>query len=244
MSINFGDLRKGLAIEVGRSQNRRHSCAGREGGYGPQQGSKVRTTLRTGTEGAGEGTDMSINFGDLRKGLAIEVDGQPFEVMDYERHKMQQRAPVTKIKMRNMKDGKVIERTFQAYTTEFSVAEVDERPAQFLYTDGQFFNFMDTETYDQYQLTRDQLGDAVQYLKEETVIDLLYFKGSLLNLRLPTFVELEVTESPPGLKGDTAQGGTKPATLETGLSLQVPLFIQPGQKIKVDTRTGDYIERA
>ena len=187
---------------------------------------------------------MSINFGDLRKGLAIEVDGQPFEVMDYERHKMQQRAPVTKIKMRNMKDGKVIERTFQAYTTEFSVAEVDERPAQFLYTDGQFFNFMDTETYDQYQLTSDQLGDAVQYLKEETVIDLLYFKGSLLNLRLPTFVELEVTESPPGLKGDTAQGGTKPATLETGLSLQVPLFIQPGQKIKVDTRTGDYIERA
>ncbi len=187
---------------------------------------------------------MSINFGDLRKGLAIEVDGQPFEVMDYERHKMQQRAPVTKIKMRNMRDGKVIERTFQAYTTEFSVAEVEERPAQFLYTDGQFFNFMDTETYDQYQLTSDQLGDAVQYLKEETVIDLLYFKGSLLNLRLPTFVELEVTESPPGLKGDTAQGGTKPATLETGLSLQVPLFIQPGQKIKVDTRTGDYIERA
>ena len=187
---------------------------------------------------------MSINFGDLRKGLTIEVDGQPYEVMDYERHKMQQRAPVTKIKMRNMRDGKVIERTFQAYTTEFSVADVEERPAQFLYTDGQFFNFMDTETYDQYQLTSDQLGDAVQYLKEETVIDLLYFKGSLLNLRLPTFVELEVTESPPGLKGDTAQGGTKPATLETGLSLQVPLFIQPGQKIKVDTRTGDYIERA
>ncbi len=187
---------------------------------------------------------MSINFGDLRKGLAIEVDGQPYEVMDYERHKMQQRAPVTKIKMRNMRDRKVIERTFQAYTTEFSVADVEERPAQFLYTDGQFFNFMDMETYDQYQLNADQLGDAVRYLKEGTVIALLYFKGSLLNLKLPTFVELQVAESPPGLKGDTAQGGTKQATLETGLSIQVPLFIQPGQKIKVDTRTGDYIERA
>ena len=186
---------------------------------------------------------MSINFSDLRKGMAIEVDGQPYEVMDYERHKMQQRAPVTRIKMRNMRDGKVIERTFQSYTTEFSLAPVEARPAQYLYTDGQFYTFMDMETYDQYPLNKEQLGDIVDYLKEETVLDVLFYNGSVINVRLPTFVELTVTDSPPGLKGDTAQGGTKPATLETGLTLQVPLFVNPGEKIKVDTRNGQYIER-
>ena len=186
---------------------------------------------------------MSINFSDLRKGMAIEVDGQPYEVMDYERHKMQQRAPVTRIKMRNMRDGKVIERTFQSYTTEFSLAPVEQRAAQFLYSDGQFYTFMDMETYDQYPLNKEQLGGIVEYLKEETVLDILFYNDAVINVRLPTFVELTVTDSPPGLKGDTAQGGTKPATLETGLTLQVPLFVHPGEKIKVDTRTGQYIER-
>ena len=111
---------------------------------------------------------MTINFGDLRRGVAIEVDGQPYEVVDYERQKMQQRAPVTRLRMRNLRDGMLIERTFQSYTTEFSLAQVEDRPAQYLYTDGRFYNFMDMETYDQYQLTKEQLGDAVSYLKEET----------------------------------------------------------------------------
>ena len=187
---------------------------------------------------------MTINFGDLRRGVAIEVDGQPFEVVDYERQKMQQRAPVTRLKLRNLRDGRMIERTFQSYTTEFSLAQVEERPAQYLYTDGRFYNFMDMESYDQYQLTRDQLGDVVQYLKEETVVDLIYFKEDMINIRLPTFVDLEVVDTPPGFKGDTAQGGTKPATLETGLTVQVPMFITNGEKVRVDTRSGDYIERA
>ena len=187
---------------------------------------------------------MTINFGDLRRGVAIEVDGQPFEVVDYERQKMQQRAPVTRLKLRNLRDGRMIERTFQSYTTEFSLAQVEERPAQYLYTDGRFYNFMDMESYDQYQLTRDQLGDVVQYLKEETVVDLIYFKEGMINIRLPTFVDLEVVDTPPGFKGDTAQGGTKPATLETGLTVQVPMFITNGEKVRVDTRNGDYIERA
>jgi elongation factor P len=103
---------------------------------------------------------------------------------------------------------------------------------------------MDMESYDQYQLTRDQLGDVVQYLKEETVVDLIYFKEDMINIRLPTFVDLEVVDTPPGFKGDTAQGGTKPATLETGLTVQVPMFITNGEKVRVDTRSGDYIERA
>lgn len=187
---------------------------------------------------------MTINFGDLRRGVAIEVEGQPYEVVDYERHKMQQRAPVTKLKLRNLRDGKVIERTFQSYTTEFSLAQVEDRAAQYLYSDGQFFNFMDTETYDQYQLTKEQLGDAVNYLKEETVLDIIYYNDAVINVRMPTFVELAVVEAPPGFKGDTAQGGTKPATLETGLIVQVPLFITSGEKVRIDTRSGEYIERA
>lgn len=187
---------------------------------------------------------MTINFGDLRRGVAIEVDGQPYEVVDYERQKMQQRAPVTRLRMRNLRDGKLIERTFQSYTTEFSLAQVEDRPAQYLYTDGRFYNFMDMESYDQYQLTREQLGDAVSYLKEETVIDVIYYNQEIINVRLPTFVDLEVVETPPGFKGDTAQGGTKPATLETGLTVQVPLFISNGEKIRVDTRSGQYTERA
>ena len=187
---------------------------------------------------------MTINFGDLRRGVAIEVDGQPYEVVDYERHKMQQRAPVTRLKLRNLKDGKVIERTFQSYTTEFSLAQVEARPAQYLYSDGQFYNLMDMETYDQYQLNKEQLGDVINYLKEGTVIDVVFYNENVINVRLPTFVELEVTDTPPGFKGDTAQGGNKPAILETGLTVQVPLFISNGEKIRVDTRSGQYIERA
>ena len=187
---------------------------------------------------------MTVNFGDLKKGLAIELEGQPYEVVDYERHKMQQRAPVTRLKLRNLKDGKMIERTFQNYTTEFSLARVEDRPAQYLYTDGHFYNFMDMETYEQYQITREQLGSATNYLKENNVIELIYYKENIINVRLPTFVELEVVETPPGFKGDTAQGATKPATMDTGLIIQVPLFVNAGEKIKVDTRSGDYIERA
>ena len=187
---------------------------------------------------------MTINFGDLRRGVAIEVDGQPYEVVDYERQKMQQRAPVTRLRLRNLRDGKLIERTFQSYTTEFSLAQVEERPAQYLYSDGRFYNFMDMETYDQYQLTKEQLGDTISYLKEETVIDVIYYNKGVINVRLPTFVDLEVVETPPGFRGDTAQGGTKPATLETGLIVQVPLFISNGEKIRVDTRSGEYTERA
>ena len=187
---------------------------------------------------------MIIGFGDLRKGTAIEVDGQPYEVVDYERHKMQQRAPVTRLKLRNLKDGKVIERTFQSYTTEFPLAQVEARPSQYLYSDGQFYNFMDMDNFDQYQLNREQLGDAVNYLKEETVIDILFYNEDVINVRLPTFVELDVVDTPPGFKGDTAQGGTKPATLETGLIIHVPLFISNGERVRVDTRSGEYTERA
>ena len=186
---------------------------------------------------------MTISFGDLRRGVSIEVDGQAYEVVEYERHKMQQRAPVTRLKLRSLRDGKLIERTFQSYTTEFTLAQVEAKPAQYLYTDGRFYNFMDMEAYDQYQFTREQLGDTVNYLKEETVVDVIFHNENFINVRLPIFVELEVVDTPPGYKGDTAQGGTKPATLETGLTVQVPLFISNGDKLRIDTRNGQYSER-
>ncbi len=186
---------------------------------------------------------MTINFSDLSRGLVIELDGQPWEVMDYQRHKMQQRAPVTRIKMKNLLSGAVVERTFQRYDTEFSLADMDNRQAQFLYTDGEFYYFLDQETFDQHELTRELLGSSLDYLQEQMMVEVVFYKGSAIHINLPTHVELKVTETPPAFRGDTAQGGTKPATLETGLKVNVPMFITPGTVVRVDTRNGEYTER-
>ena len=186
---------------------------------------------------------MSINFSDLSRNMVIELDGQPWQVMDYERHKMQQRAPVTRIKMKNLLSGAVVERTFQRYDTDFTVAEIDNRETQYLYTDGSYYYFLDQETFDQYELTREQLGDTLNYLKENMMAEMVFYKGSPINVNLPTHVELEVKDTPPAFRGDTAQGGNKPATLETGLRVNVPMFITPGTVVRVDTRTGQYTER-
>ena len=186
---------------------------------------------------------MSINFGDLSRNMVIELDGQPWQVMDYERHKMQQRAPVTRIKMKNLLSGAVVERTFQRYDTDFTVAEIDNRETQYLYTDGTYFYFLDQETFDQYELTRETLGDTLNYLKENMMAEMVFYKGSPINVNLSTHVELAVADTPPAFRGDTAQGGNKPATLETGLRINVPMFITPGTIVKVDTRTGQYTER-
>ena len=186
---------------------------------------------------------MSINFGDLSRGLVIELDGQPWQVMDYERHKMQQRAPVTRIKMKNLLSGAVVERTFQRYDTEFSIADMDNRPTQYLYTDSEFYYFLDQETFDQYELTKQLLGDNLGYLKENMMVEVVFYNGTAIDVNLPTHVELEIAETPPSFRGDTAQGGNKPATLETGLRINVPMFITPGTIVRVDTRTGAYTER-
>ena len=186
---------------------------------------------------------MSINFSDLNRGLVIELDGAPWMVMDYERHKMQQRAPVTRIKMKNLLSGAVVERTFQRYDTGFTVADIDNRPTQYLYTDGQYYYFLDQETFDQYELTTEILGESLGYLKENAQVEVVFYKGSAISVNLPTHVELEVTETAPSFRGDTAQGGNKPATLETGLRINVPMFITPGTVVRVDTRSGSYTER-
>ena len=144
---------------------------------------------------------MSINFGDLNKGMVIELENQPWQVMDYERHKMQQRAPVTRIKMRNLINGTVIERTFQRYDTAFSIAEVDNRETQYLYTDGSNYYFMDQETFDQHELTPEQLGDALGYLTESMMVELVFYKGNPINVNLPIHVELEVVDTSAGFQG-------------------------------------------
>lgn len=186
---------------------------------------------------------MSINFGDLSRGMVIELDGQPWQIMDYERHKMQQRAPVTRIKMKNLLSGAVVERTFQRYDTQFSIADMSNRPTQYLYTDGEFYYFMDQESFDQYELTKEVIGSSLNYLTEQLMVEVVFYKGAAISVNLPTHVELKVVETPPSFRGDTAQGGTKPATMETGLRVTVPMFITQGTVIRVDTRTGDYTER-
>lgn len=186
---------------------------------------------------------MSINFSDLSRGLVIELDGQPWQVMDYERHKMQQRAPVTRIKLKNLLTGSVVERTFQRYDTAFSVADMDNRPSQYMYTDGTFYHFLDQENFEQYELTEAVLGDNLKYLKEQMIVEVVFYNGNAIDINLPTHVELEVKDTPPSFRGDTAQGGNKPATLETGLRITVPMFITPGTVVRVDTRNGEYTER-
>lgn len=185
-----------------------------------------------------------IGVGELRKGITIELDGEPYQVVDYQQHKMQQRAPVLRLKLRGLKDGKLIERTFQAYKLSLPRAEVEHRVAQYLYNDGDLYYFMDTDNYEQFPLTREQLGDALNYLKEQIEVQLVFYNGEPLTVELPTTVDLQIVDTPPGVKGDTAQGGTKPATLETGLIVNVPLFVNPNEIIRVDTRNGEYVTRA
>lgn len=186
---------------------------------------------------------MTIGYGDLRKGMAIELDGQPYIVVDYERTKMQQRAPVMRIRFRDVRTGRVVDRTFSGYDVKLTPAPIERRSAQYLYSDDDLYYFMDTETYEQYPMSRDNIGDAAQYMVEQTTVDLVFYHGGPIAIELPITVDLKVTETAPGVRGDTAQGGTKPAKLETGLVVQVPLFINEGDTVRVDTRTGQYLSR-
>ena len=187
---------------------------------------------------------MTLSYGELRKGMAVELDGAPFIVVDYERSKMQQRAPVMRIKFRDLVNGRLTERTFSGYDVAFKMADVERRSAQYIYQDDAFHYFMDDQTYEQFPLSEDQIRDELQYLVEQTTVDLVLFRENPVAIEMPITVELEVAETDPGFKGDTAQGGSKPATLETGLVVNVPLFINQGDRLKVDTRSGQYLSRA
>jgi len=183
-----------------------------------------------------------ISTGELKKGATIELDGKLFSVMDYSHIKTGRGSAQVRIKFRDVRSGAIIEQTFQA-GTKFNRARVERREMQYLYSDDQFYYFMNTETYEQIPVGAEKVGDANKYLKENDVCEVVLYGDEVIGVEMPISVELTVTETDPGFKGDTATGGTKPATLETGLVVQVPLFIEEGTRIRVNTDSGAYIER-
>jgi len=183
-----------------------------------------------------------ISTGDLKKGVAIELDGELWQILDYHHIKMGRGSAQVRITLRNIKRGQTVERSFQA-GTKWPRASMERRPVQFLYRDGDDFHFMDTDTYDQFMLRGEQLGDAVQYLKDGMTVDRTTYQGETIGVELPVTVDMKVTSTEPGYTGDTASGARKPATLESGLTIQVPLFVGEGDTVRVDTRTGEYQTR-
>jgi elongation factor P len=183
-----------------------------------------------------------ISTGELRKGVTIELDNELWQILDYHHIKMGRGSAQVRITLRNVKRGQTIERSFQA-GTKWPRVQLENRPVQFLYRDGDDFHFMDTSSYDQFMLRAEQLGDATQYLKDGMTLDRTSYEGETIGVDLPVTVDLQVVTTEPGFAGDTAQGARKPATTETGLVVQVPLFVGEGDTIRVDTRTGEYQTR-
>ena len=183
-----------------------------------------------------------IDAGELKKGITIELDGQLYQVLDYQHIKMARGSAQVRLKLRDIRAGHTTERVFQA-SQKFVRAFLERRPVQYLYNDGSLYYFMDTETFEQMPLDEAILSEALSYLKEGLNLEMLTHRGEIIGIELPVSVELQVAETGPGFKGDTASAGSKPAKLETGITIQVPFFINTGDIIKVDTRTGEYLER-
>lgn len=184
-----------------------------------------------------------ISVNDLRTGLTIEIDGNVFSVVDFMHVKPGKGAAFVRTKLKNVRTGGVVEKTFNA-GEKVAPARVERREMQYLYSDGDSYNIMDNESFEQIALTKEQLGDAIKYLLENMNIGVLMYQGQSIGIDLPNTVELRVVETAPGIKGDTASGGSKPATLETGLVVNVPFFINIDDVLIIDTRSGDYVKRA
>jgi elongation factor P len=183
-----------------------------------------------------------IDVNELRSGVTFELDGELYRVLEYSHHKPGRGKATIRIKVRNLRTGAVVDKSFIS-GDRIEDVRLDYRQAQFLYQDGDFYHFMDTDTYEQPALTRETLGDAVDYLKEGMQVKLTFYGHEALSIELPTTVDLEVVASEPAVRGDTATGATKTVTLETGLEVQVPLFIERGDTLRVDTRDGSYVTR-
>ena len=183
-----------------------------------------------------------IETGDLRKGLTLDYDGRLVKVIDYAHNKQGRGSAQVRLTLRDLRTGAITQHSVQA-GTRFQPVRLERQHVQYLYKEGDRFHFMDLDTFEQFELDEAAVGEAMKYLKENDTVDLLTYNGQPIDLELPTAVALTVTETDPGLKGDTATGGTKPATLETGLVVNVPLFVSVGDVVKVDTRTGEYLER-
>ncbi len=183
-----------------------------------------------------------ISTNDFHTGATIEIDGEPWVVVEFQHVKPGKGSAFVRAKIKNVITGAVLERTFNA-GEKLPRARIERREAQFLYSMDRDYTFMDTETYEQVTLGEDAVGPGVKYLKENMTVYILLYDGRIIGVEVPNFVELKVVETDPGIRGDTATGGSKPAKLETGAVIKVPLFVNVGDVVKVDTRTGQYIER-
>ncbi|MEN8160264.1 MAG: elongation factor P [Myxococcota bacterium] len=185
---------------------------------------------------------MAVDTSQFRNGLKIEIDGEPYNMVFFQHVKPGKGGAFVRTKLKNLRNGKVVERTFRS-GEKVDEADVLDRRMQYLYQDSDSLIFMDTQTYDQLSIPVEKIGDTKRFLQENIEVDVLLYKGNPISLDLPAFIESVITQTEPGIKGDTASGATKPATIETGAVVQVPLFVKEGEKIRVDTRTGDYVER-
>jgi elongation factor P len=183
-----------------------------------------------------------ISAGDFRNGITIEYEGNVYQIVEFQHVKPGKGAAFVRTKLKNIINGGVVEKTFRP-TEKCPQARIDRKDMQYLYADGDLFNFMDTETYDQVALNSDTVGDALKFVKENEMVKICSYNGNVFAIEPPLFVELEITDTEPGFKGDTATGATKPAIVETGAKVMVPLFVNQGEVIKIDTRTGEYLSR-
>lgn len=183
-----------------------------------------------------------ISAGDFRNGVTLEIDGNIVQIVEFQHVKPGKGAAFVRTKYKNIITGAVLEKSFRP-TEKFPAARIERKDMQYLYNDGELYYFMDNETFEQIGLNTDTVGDSLKFVKENETVKVCSHNGNVFAVEPPLFVELEITETEPGFKGDTAQGASKPATVETGATVQVPLFIDQGEKIKIDTRTGEYLSR-
>ncbi len=183
-----------------------------------------------------------IMAGDFRKGVTVEIDGVVWSIADFQHVKPGKGAAFVRTRLKNVMTGAVLERTFSP-TDKYPLAHIETKDMEYLYSDGELYYFMDVETYEQIPLNFEQVEDAIDFIKENDQVKMRFYKGSAFSVEAPNFVELKVTETEPGFKGDTATGTTKPAVVETGYHIAVPLFVNEGDVIRIDTRTGEYMSR-
>ena len=183
-----------------------------------------------------------ISAGDFRNGITLEVEGNVVQIIEFQHVKPGKGAAFVRTKLKNIINGGVVEKTFRP-TEKFPAARIDRVDMQYLYSDGDLFHFMNVENYEQIALNEEAIGDSLKFVKENEMVKICSYNGNVFAIEAPLFVELEITDTEPGFKGDTAQGATKPAIVETGASVNVPLFVEQGDKIKIDTRSGEYLSR-
>ena len=183
-----------------------------------------------------------ISAGDFKNGITLEVEGKVCQVVEFQHVKPGKGAAFVRTKLKDVINGGVVERSFRP-TEKFPAARIERQDMQYLYSDGDLFYFMDTESYDQIAVNQETVGDALKFVKENEMVKICSYNGSVFSVEAPLFVELEITETEPGFAGNTAQGASKPATVETGAQISVPLFVNQGDKVQIDTRSGEYLKR-